>query len=260
MNECPIGMFDSGVGGLGIAKAIRELLPLENIVFLADSKNCPYGIKIQSEIEEIASTNADYLINEHKAKIVIIACNTATVSTISFLRQKYPHTPFIGVVPVIKTAVNLTRSGEIAVLATPRTLASLSYKELLNEYAKNTKVWDVFCPGLAELIEQNTNIDAIEKLLRDVLEPIKNRNYDVVVLGCTHYTLVEDSIRRVLGNQVILLDSNGAVARNAKQVLTNENLLSGGPGHLTVKVNGDVVTVRAITQSIALDCLVDRLN
>lgn len=249
----PIGIFDSGIGGLGIAKAINELLPNEDIVYLADSKNCPYGTKPVSVIQKICSINTDYLVTEHKAKIVVVACNTATVTSIKKLRSKYPNIPIIGVVPVVKAAKKLTQTKEIAVLSTPNTLKSSAYKNLLKMFTQGIKVWDIPCPGLADEIDQNPfNTIKIRSVVKACLKPYLGNNFDVAVLGCTHYTLIEPIIQEEIGNSIKLLDSNHAVARQVKSILETNNLMTNqeDKGKIKVKMTGDLRSNYDIIKSL----------
>ena len=225
-----IGLFDSGIGGLGIARKIRKLLPNENLVYLADSKNCPYGTKPISQIQNICAENVETLINKYHSKMIVIACNTATVSAIDYLRRKYKTVPIVGVVPVIKTAVGKTKTGKITVMSTPNTIKSQAYKNLLKKFASGVEVISISCPGLAEAIEHKLPKKEINAIVRNFLKPFGETGYDVLALGCTHYTLIKQDIKKIVGENVEVIDSNGAVARHVKRVLAKEKLLATSKG------------------------------
>ena len=230
----PIGLFDSGIGGLGIAKEIHTLLPHENLVYLADTDNCPYGTKTTTEVIRISQNNTKRLIEDYACKLIVVACNTATSLAIERLRIKFPLVPIIGVVPVIKTAVKYSKIGSIAVMSTPNTIHSRIYKELIDTFASNITVISIPCKGLAHAIENGENASKIEKMVRGYMHPFLNSKFDVVALGCTHYTLIKPIIQKVVGDDILLLDSNKAVARHVQRVLQTERMQSiRGNGKVT---------------------------
>jgi glutamate racemase len=226
MNNNPIGIIDSGCGGLTIWQSIVELLPNESTIYIGDHKYSPYGNRTTEFI--IKRTNA--LIRKLiklKVKLVVIACNTATVSGIDNFRKNNPEIPIIGVVPVIKTAVTITKTGKIAVLSTRLTANSEYQKALINTFATNSEVVNIGCPNLVNIIEKGiTDGKPIEHELIEILDPIKNTQIDVLALGCTHYPFLKRTITSILGKKVKLLDSGGAVARQTHTVLKHNNSLS----------------------------------
>ena len=226
MNNRPIGVFDSGVGGLSILRELKILLPNETYVFVGDQKNVPYGGKTKEQIIQFSDKIVDFLVNQKKAKAIVIACNTSTVYSIDHLRTKY-RVPIIGTVPVIKTLSNLTKTGKTAVFSTPATAKSEYLKELIKKFAGEIIVYKVGGTGLEDLIEEgDLKNPKIDKILHKFLVPLNKKGVDVISLGCTHYPFLRDKIRTIVGSKMIIVDSGGAVARRTKEVLTKENLLA----------------------------------
>ncbi|MDH4129471.1 MAG: glutamate racemase [Spirochaetota bacterium] len=241
MTTKPIGVFDSGIGGLGIFNAIVKELPHESIVYFADSKRCPYGTKSQSQIQQITKSIINYLIKEHDIKIAVVACNTATVASIQYLRNEFPDLPFVGVVPVIKPASKITQTKKIGCLATEMTVKSEAQACLIQDHAESVDVYNVACNGLVELIEEgflNTNI--MKNKLLEYLDPLIEKGIDVLALGCTHYTLLKNQIEKLIPNNIKILDSNEPVAKQVKRVLVQKNLLlNNGIPKYRFLINGD---------------------
>ncbi len=221
----PIGIFDSGIGGLNILNEIEKILPNEDIIYYADSKNNPYGSKSDEELLNITSNIVDFLIN-NKCKIIVIACNTATTRCINDLRVKYPFIKFIGTEPAIKMACD-NNHNNILVLGTHATINSKSIQKLIKNN-KNDKqnIYLQDAEGLANAIEVN-NINLINELLNKFLTPYQNKNIDCVVLGCTHYSNIGNKIKTYFPNSSIY-DSSLGVAKELKRQLTNLNLLNKG--------------------------------
>ncbi|MFH1288002.1 MAG: glutamate racemase [bacterium] len=229
----PIGILDSGAGGLTVAKEIVKLLPFEDIIYFGDTFNCPYGDKSVEDIRALSSRIIKYFI-EQNCKLIVVACNTVTVAGIDYLRSKF-DIPLVGVVPVVKTAANLTKTGVFGVIATKFTIESDYHKKLIRKFAADKKVISQPCPGIVELIEKNSiekNAVQIEKLLRKYLTPLfeappLESKIDVLALGCTHYAIVRDLIQKITGEDIHILDSGEAVACQVKRVLTNNSRLNG---------------------------------
>lgn len=220
-----IGFFDSGVGGLTIWKEVVKLLPFEETVYLADSKNAPYGDKSSQEILELCMHNVDFLISKG-AKLIVVACNTATTQAIDELRERY-SIPFIGIEPAVKPAVLKSKSKYIGVLATNGTIESDHFNRTKEHYANDVKVITQVGEGLVKGIE-NGQIESVE--LREVLTAHLNvlmRNpVDQIVLGCTHYPLLIPLIKKIIGEKVKLLDPGPSVAAQTKKILQENALLS----------------------------------
>ena len=216
-NDQPIGIFDSGIGGTSIWREIHQLLPNEKTIYLADSKNAPYGQKSKQEIIALSMKNTDFLLTMN-CKLIVVACNTATTNAIQELREKY-DIPFIGIEPAIKPAANNSRTQTIGILATKGTLNS----ELFNkttEMFQDTKIIEQVGYGLVQLIENGQiNSPEMTQLLQSYLTPMIEANIDYLVLGCSHYPYLIPQIKNILPQSIHIIDSGEAVARQTKNVL-----------------------------------------
>ena len=217
INKNPIGLFDSGIGGTSIWRAIHELMPNENTIYLADSKNAPYGQKTKEEIIALCEKNTELLL-EMNCKMIVVACNTATTNAIKELRAKY-DVPFIGIEPAIKPAANNSKTQTIGILATKGTLNSALFSDVVKSYT-NTKIIEQIGYGLVELIEDG-EIDSpkMNHLLEEYLQPMVNANIDYLVLGCSHYPYLIPQIKKLIPASIQIIDSGEAVARQTKKVL-----------------------------------------
>ncbi|HEY5763887.1 MAG TPA: glutamate racemase [Rhodocyclaceae bacterium] len=216
--QAPIGVFDSGVGGLSVLRAIRRELPHENLIYIADSAHAPYGDRDRDYVEARAMALLDYL-SKAGAKAVVVACNTATVIAAERLRASYAL-PIIAMEPAIKPAASCTRSKVIGVLATTQTLASPSVARLCERHGDGISILLQPCPGLVEQIERgNIAGDATRVLLTNYLSPLLAAGADTLVLGCTHYLFLEPLIRELAGPEVAVVDSSAAVARELRRRL-----------------------------------------
>ena len=216
-----IGIFDSGIGGITTYKEILKLLPNEDYIYYADSKNNPYGEKSVKELKRITSNIVDYLIKKD-SKIIVIACNTATTNCIKYLRNKYKDINFIGTEPAIKVACD-NNYKNILVIATPCTILSNKTNQLIKRFKKdNQNVYLVSCTGLANAIETNN-----KKLIKELLDKYLTiyKDIDAIVLGCTHYIYIKDLIQKYYPDATIL-DGNIGVAKRVKYILEENNLLS----------------------------------
>lgn len=221
----PIGIFDSGVGGTSIWKEIHSLLPQEHTIYLADSSNAPYGEKPREEIVRLSIKNTEKLL-EMGAKIVVVACNTATTNAIEILRSTY-DIPFIGIEPAIKPAALQTKTRCIGILATKGTLSSALFAKTSDLYSKNTRVIEVVGKGLVQEIEKgNKNSAQVEGMLVELLEPMVQAGIDYLVLGCSHYPYLIPVLKKILPAHVTIIDSGMAVAKQTKLVLQSLNLLA----------------------------------
>ncbi len=225
MNNQPIGVFDSGVGGLSILLEIQKLLPLESTLFVADQAYVPYGGKSKTQLLNRVTRILDFF-EEKEVKVVVAACNTATVYTINEMREKFKF-PIIGTVPVVKTIASLTKTGKTAVFSTPATAKSEYLQELIKKFADNVEVECIGGSNLEELVEKG-EVDSLEtrKTLKRVLDPLVKGGVDAIALGCTHYPFLRRQIEEIVGKNVSVVDSGGAVARRLKEVLTHENMLA----------------------------------
>lgn len=225
MNNQSIGVFDSGVGGTSIWKEINMLLPHESIIYLADSKNAPYGKKEKSQILELCIKNTELLL-EKGCKLIVVACNTATTNAVNYLRKNY-NVPFIGIEPAIKPAALKTKTDAIGVLATRGTLSSELFSETSDLYASKIKVIEQYGDGLVQLIEADKiKSPEMKNLLAKYLEPMLKANIDYLVLGCTHYPYLIPEIKKILPASVKIIDSGEAVAKQTKAVLVSNRLIN----------------------------------
>ncbi len=221
----PIGIFDSGVGGTSIWKEIYQLLPQENTIYLADSKNAPYGNKSKEEIIELSKKNTEKLI-EMGSKLIIVACNTATTNAISILRKSY-SVPFIGIEPAIKPAALQTKTKNIGVLATKGTLSSNLFSKTSELFSNGINIIEVIGKGLVPLIEEGKiHSQETKTLLQQYLRPLVKANIDYLVLGCSHYPYLIPQIKEIMGVAISIIDSGEAVAKQTQAVLQKNNLLN----------------------------------
>ncbi|MEE9363029.1 MAG: glutamate racemase [Cellulophaga sp.] len=224
MSNSPIGIFDSGVGGTSIWKEVCQLLPKESTIFLADSKNAPYGEKAKEAILELSIKNTEFLL-EKGCKIIVVACNTATTNAIAYLRQHY-DVPFIGIEPAIKPAALQSLSKTVGVLATKGTLTSSLFHSTAKNHAEGIRVIEQIGTGLVPLIESgNVHSKETKELLQNYLKPMLAANMDYLVLGCTHYPYLIPVLKELLPSNVKIIDSGEAVARQTKHILSTESLL-----------------------------------
>lgn len=216
--SAPIGVFDSGVGGLSVLKHMRALLPAENFLYVADSGYAPYGERSPEFICERSLYIANFLL-EKNIKALVVACNTATAAAVQTLRERL-SIPVIAMEPGIKPAVEITQSKVVGVLATAGTLESARFFSLVNRYAGDVEIVTQPCAGLVERIEAN-NLGSTETLdlLRGYLHPLLNRGADVIVLGCTHYPFLRKQIENIIGDQIAIIDTGPAVAKELKRRL-----------------------------------------
>jgi glutamate racemase len=225
MSTAPLGVFDSGVGGLSILHSIRALMPNENLIYIADSAHAPYGPKGEAFIRERSVRLTDHLVG-NGVKAVVVACNTATAAAINLLRERYAL-PVIGVEPAVKPAAEQSRSGVVGVLATSGTIASDKFLNLQSRFSDRVQILTRAGTGLVELIEQPHYDDtAMLSLLRSLIAPMQDQGADTLVLGCTHYSLIKQQIARVGGPHLRIVDAGDAVARELQRRLQTQQLRS----------------------------------
>ncbi len=219
----PIGIFDSGIGGTSIWKEVVSLLPYENTLYLADSKNAPYGAKSKEKIIALSIKNTEFLL-EKNCKAIIVACNTATTNAIKILRDKY-SVPFIGIEPAIKPAALKTKTNTIGILATKGTLNSELFEKTSGKISNQIKIIEQIGEGLVSLIEEgNLNSKTTRILLEKYINPMLKKDIDCLVLGCTHYPYLIPQIKKIVGNTINIIDSGAAVAKQTKTILQKNNL------------------------------------
>jgi glutamate racemase len=223
--SAPIGVFDSGVGGISVLKHIRALMPQESLIYVADSKHAPYGNQTPEFIQARSFHLAEFLLNQG-VKALVVACNTATAAAISSLRERYPDLLIIGMEPALKPAVAATKTGVVGVLATSGTLKSAQFSALLEHYAQGVEVVTQACIGLVECVEKGELTSLSTKaLLKQYLQPLLSAKADTIVLGCTHYPFVRALIEEIVGSDVVLIDTGDAVAKQLKNRLQDNQLM-----------------------------------
>ena len=224
MSISPIGFFDSGIGGISVWKEVVKLLPRENTIYLADSKNSPYGSKTISEIQDISFKNTKWLI-ERGCKLIVVACNTATTNSINLLREKF-EIPFVGIEPGIKPAIKDSKNGKIGVLATRGTLSSELFEKTSQSFF-GIDIIEKDGDGIVEIIESGEfENNKLESLLRKYLNPMIDYGIDQLVLGCTHYFIVKELIKKIVGNKITITNYNIAVAAQVKRILEEEKTVN----------------------------------
>ncbi len=236
-----IGVFDSGLGGLTVVRALRKHLPGVDIIYVADTAHAPYGEKTYEQIRRFSDAITRYLIEVHHIDALVVACNTATSAAIDSLRDTFPDLVIVGTEPGIKPALSHTRSNKVGILATPATLAGDKYQELANRLYNGTEIalYEQACPGLVEKIEAG-EMDTSETvaMLEGWLTPMREAGVDTIVLGCTHYPLAAGMIEHIMGHSVHLIETGEAIAQRLRSLL----MLTGGsrPSRLHVYATGEI--------------------
>lgn len=256
-----IGVFDSGVGGLSILRALRRVLPQAPVLYVADSGHAPYGERSPAYVLERSRIVAAHLVEESAVGLVI-ACNTATAIAAQALRDEWPGVPIVGVEPGVKPAAAGTRNGRIGVMATPATLASEKFRRLLQSQAGGAQVFPQGCPGLARLIERG-DLDApdLQAAIDEHTRPLRAAAVDTVVLGCTHYAFVHDLIAAAMGTEVQIIDTAEAVARHAANTLGGLLPPAGAAAAARLRTTGSPQTLQRIASAwLPFDCCVAPLT
>ena len=220
-----IGLFDSGVGGLSVSRAVLALLPEARITYFADQAHVPYGSRPKGEVQVFSEEITRFLISRG-SKIVVVACNTASAAALVDLRETFADVPFVGMEPAVKPAAEQTKTGIVGVLATPATFQGALYASVLERFASGVTVLQHTCPGLVAQIEKGElDSPATRRILEDALMPMLEKGIDTVVLGCTHYPFVIPLIEQICGSQVRVIDPAPAVARQVRRVLEANDLM-----------------------------------
>ncbi|NPV56161.1 MAG: glutamate racemase [Anaerolineae bacterium] len=244
----PIGMFDSGVGGLSVLRAVRRLIPAQPVLFLADQANVPYGSRSLAEVQALSEGITRFLLAQG-ARLIVVACNTASAAALYQLRNTFPAVPFVGMEPAVKPAVEHTQSGTVGVLATPATFQGELYASVVARFAQGVTILQDTCPGLVSQIEAG-HLEGAEtrRILEDALLPMIAAGIDSLVLGCTHYPFVIPLIERILSansrQPVNVIDPAPAVARQTRRLLAENGWLAQDeqPGAMTLWTTGDTAT------------------
>jgi glutamate racemase len=244
----PIGIFDSGVGGISVLRAIREQIPGESILYFGDQGHIPYGPRPMQQIRDFAEAITRFLL-EHGAKIIVVACNTASAAALKYLRERFPDIQFVGMEPAVKPAAERTQTGRVGVLATPATFQGALYASVVERFANGVELFQHACPGLVQQIEGG-NLDGEEtrQILECALVPMLEQNIDTVVLGCTHYPFVIPLIDKIVGPGVRVIDPAPAVAKQTGHLLDSKGLRnkSVSKGEITFYTSGDPNVLRSL--------------
>jgi len=249
MDNRPIGIFDSGVGGLSVLLEVKRLLPKETFVYIGDQAYVPYGGKTKAELIERVTKVMRYFLQKD-VKAVILACNTATVYAIDEMRELF-QVPIIGTVPVVKTLARITKSGKTAVFSTPATAKSEYLDELIQKFAPHIEVLRVGGTGLEELIEEG-ELDApeIENVLISNLSPLVQKGVDAIALGCTHYPFVKDKVQKIVGKKIAVVDSGEAIARRTGEILQGNGALSYEKGSDWYYTTGNAEKFKRVAETL----------
>lgn len=250
-NSQPIGIFDSGVGGLSVLNEIHRSLPHENLIYIADSAFTPYGNKPLEFVQQRCHDLTQFLL-EQGVKTVVVACNTATAAAVGALRRQF-SVPIIAMEPGVRPAIAATRTGVVGVMATENTLASQQFTSLLHRYAENVQVISQPCPGLVEQIETGEfDSDKTYQLIRQFTDPLLSAGADTIVLGCTHYPLVRKQIVEIIGPNISIIETGQAVAQQLNRKLLERQLLSGSTEYASIKfwTSGDGQHIGKVVSAI----------
>src|SRR3990167_3150606 len=223
--DLPIGIFDSGIGGISVLAEIIKILPNEEFIYFADALHAPYGDKPEGVVRALSIKAAEFL-SSIGIKCLVVACNTATGAAINEIRKMCVF-PVIGMEPAVKPAVELALNGKIIVMATPLTLKSKKFNELIRHYKHRSEIVPLPCPGLVEIIEQgHTHGQEIEECLSHLFSSVNKEGVSTIVLGCTHYVLIKKEIVKVMGGKISIIDGNYGTARHTRTILQKEQLLN----------------------------------
>ena len=239
--KSPIGIFDSGIGGLSVLRVIRLQMPEESVIYFGDQGHIPYGPRQMEQIRDFSEAITNFLL-ERNAKIIIVACNTASAAALKYLREKFPAVQFVGMEPAVKPAAEITQTGKVGVLATPATFQGALYASVVERFANGVELFQNTCNGLVQQIEQgNLTGDKTRKILEDALYPMIEKNIDTVVLGCTHYPFVIPLIQEIVGEKVRVIDPAPAVAKQVKRLLEAGGMRndSSNVGQIKFYTSGD---------------------
>jgi glutamate racemase len=224
----PIGIFDSGIGGLSVMRHIHTLLPAHPIFYLADQAHVPYGPRPLEEVRAFSFEITRFLLAKG-ARIIVVACNTASAAALHSLREHFSGIPFVGMEPAVKPAASHTHSGVVGVLATPATFQGELFASVVERFAQGVTILKSTCPGLVEEIENGrASGRKARRILKEAIQPMLEQQVDTIVLGCTHYPFALETIQQIAGPEVEVIDPSPAIARQAVRVLDQQGLLHGG--------------------------------
>lgn len=250
----PIGFFDSGVGGLSVMKEAIQVMPNENYIYFGDSKNAPYGVKSVEEVRDLTFKAVEFLLNKG-VKGIAIACNTATSAAVADLRKVYPDLPLVGIEPALKPAVELNKDGNILIMATSMTLKEEKFNRLMNRYKDRASIIPVPCPGLVEFIESG-KLDGkeVEEYLFEKVNTYNGGKIASIVLGCTHYPFIKDTLVKIIGKDITIIDGGLGTAKELRRRLREKNLLTES------KENGTIEIINSSNKNEVIDLSYRLLN
>jgi len=228
MEKCakPVGVFDSGVGGISVLRELVKQMPGEDYIYFGDSVNAPYGTKALEEIRGLTIKNVRFLLG-NGAKAIVVACNTATSAAVAILRKMYPGIPLVGIEPAIKPAVLYKSNSRVVVMATPMTLGQEKFRKLMQQYEDMADIVPLPCPGLMEFVERGVlEGGELDRYLTELFWSVNYEKTDSVVLGCTHYPFVKNAIQKAVGSDVMVFDGGEGTAREMKRRLAEAGLLN----------------------------------
>lgn len=238
-NNSPIGVFDSGVGGISVLRELVRLMPGEDYIYFGDSIHAPYGTKKLEEVRELTIHNVEFLL-ANGAKSIVVACNTATSAAVAVLRKMYPDVPLVGIEPAIKPAVMNKPDSNIIVMATPMTLKQEKFQKLMAKYDDMGNIIPLPCPGLMEFVERgDLEGEDLRTYIINLFHDIDTDNIDSIVLGCTHYPFAKKMIKSVVGERIKIYDGGEGTAREMKRRLSQRGLLN------EKKENGNVIFINS---------------
>lgn len=248
----PIGIFDSGVGGLSVLREIRSLMPNETIIYFGDQIHVPYGARSMEQIQNFSEGITKFLL-KHNSKIIVVACNTASAAALKYLREKFPDVQFVGMEPAVKPAAEKTQTKKVGVLATPTTFQGALYASVVERFASDVEIFQNTCSGLVNQIEAGeVDSEKTKKILEDALLPMLEKNIDTVVLGCTHYPFVIPLIEKIVGENVRVIDPAPAVAKQVERLLEARKLrnLTNENGEVVFFTSGDVKSTENVVSKL----------
>ena len=245
-SNLPIGVYDSGIGGLSVLRVIQSRMPAENIIYVADQAHVPYGNRPMEEIRSLAEGVTRFLLSQG-AKLIVIACNTASAAALKDLRVRYPQVLFVGMEPAVKPAAEQTLSGHVGVLATPSTFQGELYASVVERFAQDVTLHQATCPGLVSQIEKGFLRSAkTKRILQDAVEPMLSAGVDTLVMGCTHFPFVIPVINEISHGQARVIDPAPAIARQVERVLSQNGLLNSAAasGQVAYLTSGDPLRMK----------------
>lgn len=240
--EQPIGVFDSGVGGISVLQELLRVMPCENYIYLGDSKNAPYGTKPLEMVRQLTFENVRVLLDQG-AKGLVVACNTATSAAVRLMRSMYPELPIVGIEPALKPAALQKEHPRVLVMATPMTVQQEKFRQLMARYEDKAEIYPLACPGLMEFIEVgDLDSEQLHDFLQKLLGPYLDKGLDSIVLGCTHYPFARKMIRSIVGDAVTIFDGGEGTAREMRRRLAAADLLNPSEKPGRVRFENSVAT------------------